>query len=129
MDMIITFSILIITIVLFMSSRIRADLVALLALIALVVTGILEPTEALAGFANTVVIMIAGLFIVGAGLLRTGLAQQAGNLLLRFAADNETKLFFLLMIVVSIVGAFMSNTGTVALMLPIVISIALSMHS
>lgn len=129
MEMTLTFVILLITIILFMGSRLRADLVAILALMALVITGILEPTEALAGFANTVVIMIAGLFVVGAGLLRTGLAQQAGNLLLRFAGDSETKLFFLLMIIVGFVGAFMSNTGTVALMLPIVISIAISIKS
>src|SRR5690625_1804060 len=108
--MILTFVILFVTIILFMGSRLRADLVAILALMALVITGILEPAEALAGFANTVVIMIAGLFVVGAGLLRTGLAQQAGNLLLRFSGDSETKLFFLLMIIVSFVGAFMSNT-------------------
>jgi len=112
-----------------MNNRLRADLVALLALLALVITGILEPGEALAGFSNSVVIMIAGLFVVGAGLLRTGLAQAAGNLLLRFAKDSETKLFFLLMTIVAIVGAFMSNTGTVALMLPIVISIAISLNS
>lgn len=124
-----TFTILIITIILFTSSRIRADLVAILALLALVITGVLNPSEALAGFSNTVVIMIAGLFVVGAGLLRTGLAQRAGSLLLRFAGDSETKLFFLLMIIVGFVGAFMSNTGTVALMLPIVISIAISIQS
>jgi len=118
-----------ITIILFTSSRIRADLVAILALLALVITGVLNPVEALAGFSNTVVIMIAGLFVVGAGLLRTGLAQRAGSLLLRFAGDSETKLFFLLMIIVGFVGAFMSNTGTVALMLPIVISIAISIQS
>ncbi|GGN61532.1 SLC13 family permease [Oceanobacillus indicireducens] len=129
MEMMLTFIILFVTIILFMGSRLRADLVAILALMALVITGILEPAEALAGFANTVVIMIAGLFVVGAGLLRTGLAQQAGNLLLRFAGDSETKLFFLLMIIVSFVGAFMSNTGTVALMLPVVISIAISIKS
>ncbi len=124
-----TFTILMITIILFTSSRIRADLVAILALLALVITGVLNPVEALAGFSNTVVIMIAGLFVVGAGLLRTGLAQRAGSLLLRFAGDSETKLFFLLMIIVGFVGAFMSNTGTVALMLPIVISIAISIQS
>lgn len=129
MEMTLTFIILLITIFLFMGSRLRADLVAVLALMALVITGILEPVEALAGFANTVVIMIAGLFVVGAGLLRTGLAQQAGKLLLHFAGESETKLFFLLMIIVGFVGAFMSNTGTVALMLPIVISIAISIQS
>ena len=129
MDMILTFVILLLTILLFMSNKIRADLVAIFALMALVITGVLEPSEALAGFSNSVVIMIAGLFVVGAGLLRTGVAQAAGNLLLRFSDDSETKLFFLLMTIVGIVGSFMSNTGTVALLLPIVISIAISINS
>ncbi len=112
-----------------MSSKVRADLVAVMALLAMVITGILEPSEALSGFSNNVVIMIAGLFIVGAGILRTGLAQMAGNLLLRWSAESESKLFFLLLFIVGFVGAFMSNTGIVALMLPVVISIAVSMNS
>ncbi|KQL33465.1 SLC13 family permease [Psychrobacillus sp. FJAT-21963] len=129
MQLVITFSILAISIVLFISNRIRADLVALLALLAFVITGVLEPTEALAGFSNSVVIMIAGLFVVGAGLLSTGLAHTAGNLLLRLSGKSEKKLFVLLLIITGSVGAFMSNTGTVALMLPIVISIAISINS
>lgn len=129
MELLITFSILAITIVLFMSNRVRADLVAVLALIAFVVTGILDTTEALIGFSNSVVIMIAGLFIVGAGILRTGLAQMAGNLLLRYSGDNEKRLFILLLVIVAAVGAFMSNTGTVALLLPIVVSIAIKIDS
>lgn len=125
----ITFSILGITIMLFMTNRIRADLVAMLALLAFVVTGVLQPTEALSGFSNSVVIMIAGLFVIGAGILRTGLAQMAGNLLLRYAGDSEKRLFFLLLLIVAFVGAFMSNTGTVALMMPIVVSIAMRIGS
>jgi len=95
LQLIITFIILGISIILFMSNRVRADLVAVLALLAFVLTGILDATEALVGFSNSVVIMIAGLFIVGAGLLRTGLAQMAGNVLLRSSGDSEKKLFIL----------------------------------
>ncbi|WP_192599360.1 SLC13 family permease [Sporosarcina limicola] len=112
-----------------MSNRVRADLVAILALLAFVLTGILNPNEALVGFSNSVVIMIASLFIVGAGILRTGLAQQAGNLLLRYSADSEKRLFILLLAIAATVGAFMSNTGTVAIMLPIVVSVAISINS
>lgn len=129
LQLMITFSILGITIMLFMTNRIRADLVAMLALLAFVVTGVLQPTEALSGFSNSVVIMIAGLFVIGAGILRTGLAQMAGNLLLRYAGDSEKRLFFLLLLIVAFVGAFMSNTGTVALMMPIVVSIAMRIGS
>lgn len=127
MQLILTFFILAVTVALFMTNRLRGDLVALIGLLAFVVTGILTPAEALAGFSNSVVIMIAGLFVVGAGILRTGLAGMAGNLLLKWSGDSELKLFILLLVIVAAVGAFMSNTGTVALMLPIVVSIAMSM--
>lgn len=129
MQLTLTFIILGITVVLFMTNKIRADLVAILALLAFVLTGILTPVEALSGFSNSVVIMIAALFVIGAGILRTGLAQMAGTLLLRYSGDSEKRLFILLLLIVASVGAFMSNTGTVALMLPIVISIAISINS
>lgn len=128
MALTITFTILAITILLFMTNRIRGDLVAVMALLAFVIFGILTPAEALAGFSNSVVIMIAGLFVIGAGILRTGLAAMAGNLLLKWSGDSELRLFILLLVIVATVGAFMSNTGTVALMLPIVVSIALSIN-
>lgn len=126
MELTLTFIILAVTIILFMTNRLRGDLVAIMALLAFVVLEILTPAEALAGFSNSVVIMIAALFVVGAGILRTGLAGMAGNLLLKWSGDNELRLFVLLLIIVATVGAFMSNTGTVALMLPIVVSIAIS---
>lgn len=129
LDLILTFIILAVTIILFMSNRIRADLVAVMALLAFVLTGILSPTEALVGFSNSVVIMIAGLFIIGAGILRTGLAQMASNFVLRSAGDNENRLFVILLVIVALIGTFMSNTGTVAIMLPIVVSIAISIKS
>lgn len=128
MQLTFTFIILAVTIVLFMTNRLRGDLVALMALLAFVILGILTPAEALAGFSNSVVIMIAGLFVIGAGILRTGLAGMAGNLLLKWSGDSELKLFILLLVIVASVGAFMSNTGTVALMLPIVVSIAMSIN-
>jgi len=122
-----TFLILGMTIIAFMTNRVRADFVAIVSLLAFVMTNILTPAEALAGFSNSVVLMIAGLFVVGAGILRTGLAAMAGQLLLKWSGNSELKLFVLLLIIVASVGAFMSNTGTVALMMPIVVSIAISM--
>lgn len=126
MQLTLTFLILGATIFAFMTNRVRSDLVAVLSLLAFVMTGILTPAEALAGFSNSVVLMIAGLFVVGAGILRTGLAGMAGSLLLKWSGDSELKLFVLLLVIVGSVGAFMSNTGTVALMMPIVVSIAIS---
>ncbi|MEI4770401.1 SLC13 family permease [Psychrobacillus sp. FJAT-51614] len=129
MQLIITFTILAISIVLFISNRVLADLVALLALLAFVITGVLEPSEALAGFLNSVVIMIAGLFVVGAGLLSTGLAQTAGNQLLRLSGKSEEKLFVLLLIITGSVGAFMSNTATAVLFAQIAMSAAITMDA
>lgn len=128
MELILTFIILSLTIIAFIANRIRVDLIAVIALLAFVVFGVLTPEEALDGFSNSVVIMIAALFIIGAGILRTGLAGMAGRLLLRWSGENELRLFVLLLLIVAIVGAFMSNTGTVALMMPIVVSIAISIQ-
>lgn len=109
---------------LFAWGRIRSDIVALCALIALLLAGILTPQEALSGFSNPVVIMMAGLFIVGGGVLQTGLAKLLSSKLLRLAGGSEMGLFLLVMLGTASIGAFISNTGTVALMLPIVVSMA-----
>lgn len=109
---------------LFVTGRLRSDLVAICAALALVLTGVLTPEEALSGFSNPVVIMMAGLFIVGGGIFSTGLAKMAGSRILGMAGKSETRLFVLLMVTTAAVGAFVSNTGTVALMLPIVVSMA-----
>ncbi|MBQ7421255.1 MAG: SLC13 family permease [Prevotella sp.] len=124
--MIETLVILFITAVLFAVGKVRSDIVALCAVIALLLCGILTPTEALSGFSSPVVIMMAGLFIVGGGILNTGLAKTISSRLMSLAGKNETRLFLLVMIVTGSIGAFVSNTGTVALMLPIVVSMAAS---
>ena len=124
--MIETIVILFITAVLFAVGKVRSDIVALCAVIALLLCGILTPTEALSGFSSPVVIMMAGLFIVGGGILNTGLAKTISSRLMSLAGKNETRLFLLVMIVTGSIGAFVSNTGTVALMLPIVVSMAAS---
>ncbi len=110
--------------ILFISGRIRSDLVAVCAALSLVLTGVLTPEEALAGFSNPIVIMMVGLFVVGGGIFSTGLAHRMGTGILGLAGKSETRLFILLMLTTAVVGAFVSNTGTVALMLPIVVSIA-----
>lgn len=125
----ITIAILIAASVFFMRGKVRADLVALCALLALVVTGILTPTQALSGFSNSVVIMMVGLFVVGAGIFRTGLAKLVSSKILRLAGNSESKLFILVMLVTAFIGAFVSNTGTVAVMMPIVVSIAVSANT
>ena len=122
--MTITLIILIITVAMFIWGRVRADIVALSALAALLVLGILTPAEALAGFSSPIVIMMIGLFVVGGAIMQTGLAKLTGNKLMALSRGNETITFLLVMLVTSFIGAFVSNTGTVALMMPIIMSLA-----
>lgn len=119
-----TLIILVITVALFIWGRVRADIVALTALAALLVLGILTPAEALAGFSSPIVIMMIGLFVVGGAIMQTGLAKLTGNKLMALSRGNGTITFLLVMLVTSFIGAFVSNTGTVALMMPIIMSIA-----
>lgn len=120
----ITLIILLIATFFFIQGKVRVDLVSMCALLALALFGILEPAEALAAFSSSVVIMMIGLFIVGAGIFRTGLAKMLSSKILLLAGKNDNLLFLLVMLVTASVGAFISNTGTVAVMLPIVMSMA-----
>lgn len=122
--MIITLVILALSAIFFMAGKIRSDLIALCSLILLVLFGILTPVEALSGFSNSVVIMMVGLFVVGGAIFQTGLAKMVSGKIMQAAGKNQLRLFLLVMLVTSFVGAFVSNTGTVALMLPIVVSLA-----
>ena len=122
--MTITLIVLALTIALFIWGRVRSDIVALSALVVLIFAGILTPTEALAGFSSPVVIMMTGLFVVGGAILQTGLARAAGNRMMGMAGGNETRAFLLVMLTTSAIGAFVSSTGTVALMMPIIVSMA-----
>ena len=90
----------------------------------LLVFQILTPEEGLAGFSNSVVVMMVGLFVVGGGIFQTGLAKMISAKILKLAGKSELKLFLLVMLATAGIGAFVSNTGTVALMLPIVVSMA-----
>lgn len=122
--MITTLVILALSMIFFIHGKIRADIVALCALVLLMVFNILTPEEALSGFSNSVVIMMIGLFVVGGAIFKTGLAKMISSRLLRLAGKSELKLLVLIMVVTASIGAFVSNTGTVALMLPIVVSMA-----
>lgn len=124
--MLITICILVLSAVFFVNGRIRSDIVALCALVALLLFQILTPEEALSGFSNSVVIMMIGLFVVGGAVFQTGLAKMISSRILKLAGTSETRLFLLVVLVTAAIGAFVSNTGTVALMLPIVVSLAAS---
>ena len=124
--MITTLIILALSAVFFVNGKLRSDLVALCALVLLIVFNILTPEEALSGFSNPIVIMMVGLFVLGGAIFKTGLAKMISSKILRLAGKSELKLFILIMVVTAFIGAFVSNTGTVALMLPIVVSMAAS---
>lgn len=123
-EMILVFSILGVTILLFLSDRIRLDLVAMMALLALLLTGVITTSEALAGFADPIVIIIAGLFVVGGALYQTGVAALIGRWLYRVAEGNVTRLMIFAVLAVALLSAFMSSTGATAILLPVVVMLA-----
>jgi len=111
-------------VVLFAIGRPRMDVVAVLVVVALPITGVLTVPETLAGFADPNVILIAALFVVGEGLSRTGVTYRLGDWLADRAGASATRLIVLLMLSVALLGAVMSSTGVVAIFIPVVLSIA-----
>ncbi len=127
--MITTFIILAVTIVLFVWGRWSADLVALLSLLALALFSVIDTREALAGFGNPTVVMIAALFVVGEGLSRTGVTGWGGKRLLEVARGSKIRLLVVVMAGTAGLSAFISNTGTVATLLPAVVAAAWTVGS
>lgn len=112
---------------LFVINKPRMDVVALLAMVALPLSGVISINEALAGFSDPSVVLIAALFVIGNGLVRTGIAYRLGDWLMRSAGSSETRLLVLLMLAVAGLGSVMSSTGVVAIFIPVVLSIAARM--
>lgn len=112
---------------LFVINKPRMDVVALLAMVALPLSGVIGVNEALAGFSDPSVVLIAALFVIGNGLVRTGIAYRLGDWLMRSAGSSETRLLILLMLAVAGLGSVMSSTGVVAIVIPVVLSIAARM--
>ncbi|WP_327440381.1 SLC13 family permease [Pseudomonas donghuensis] len=112
---------------LFIANRPRMDVVALLVIVALPLLGILSVQEALAGFSDPNVVLIAALFVIGEGLVRTGIAYRIGEWMADRAGNSEARLIVLLMVCVAGLGSVMSSTGVVAIFIPVVLSIAARM--
>lgn len=123
-DLIIVLVILGVALALFISDRVRLDLVALIVVAALALSGVLTPQQALAGFADPLVVMIAALFVVSGAMVDTGLAASVGNWIARVAGAGEVRLMAVLMLATALLSAFMSSTGTVAIVLPITMRLA-----
>lgn len=122
-------SLLAITILLFISGKLRMDVIALCVIVAFVLSGTLTLQEATLGFSDPNVILIAALFVIGEGLVRTGVALNMGEWLVRVAGSSETKMLVFLMLTVAGLGAFMSSTGVVAIFIPVVLSVSARMGS
>lgn len=122
-------SLLAVAVVLFATGKVRMDAVALFVIVAFVLSGTLTLPEAFSGFSDPNVILIAALFIIGDGLVRTGVATVVGTWLVKMAGSSEIKMLVLLMITVAGLGAFMSSTGVVAIFIPVVLSVSMHMQT
>ena len=114
---------------LFISEKIRVDLVALMVLVSLTLTGIITPEEAFSGFASPAVITVWAVFIISGGLTRSGVADVIARFILRLAGHNQVRLIVLIMVTVGVMSAFMNNIGAVAILLPAVVSVAREMKT
>ncbi|HLR68855.1 MAG TPA: SLC13 family permease [Virgibacillus sp.] len=122
-EIIVTFAILILAITLFVTEIIPVAMTALLTTFLLYITGVIDTETVFSGFTNEIVILIAGMFIIGSALFETGVARSIGDIITKYA-KTEKQLLLAIMIVASILSAFLSNTSTTAVMMPIVVMIA-----
>jgi di/tricarboxylate transporter len=125
-DMWLTLGILAAAVIFFITEWLRVDVVALGVVVVLMLTRLLTSEEALAGFSNPAVLTIAALFMVGGAVLQTGLAGVIGERILAVAGTSPTRLTVVVMLTVALLSGFMSDTGTVAVLLPATISLARS---
>jgi di/tricarboxylate transporter len=123
-DAAIVFGILGVAGILFASGRVRLDITALLVVLALMLSGVLTPREALRGFGDPVVPLVAGLLVVGEMLSRTGVSYAIGRWLMRVGGTSETRLLILLMLAAGLLGSVMSSTAVVAVFIPVVLTIS-----
>ena len=116
------------SIILFVSERIRVDVVAMMVLLTLLFTGILTPEEAFSGFSSPAVITVWAIYIVSAGLMITGVADSIGQRIMRVAGFTEWRLVAVIMVTVGVMSAFMNNIGATAVLLPAVVAIGRKAH-
>lgn len=119
-----TLSIILVATVLFASEKLRVDVIAMLILLTVSLTGLVEPEEAFAGFSNPAVITVWAVYIVSGGLFITGVADIIGQAILKLAGDNETRLIVVIMLTCGVISAFMNNVGATAVLLPAVVGIS-----
>lgn len=120
---VITLLFLLFAIVMFIWEKIPLALTSMIVCVGLIVTGVLEPKAAFNGFVNTNVILFVGMFVVGGALFETGMANKIGGLVTRFA-KTERQLIIAVMVITGVMSGFLSNTGTAAVLIPVVVGIA-----
>ena len=111
------------SVVLFASEKIRVDVVAMMVLLSLLLTGLLTPEEAFSGFSNPAVITVWAIYIVSASLTHTGIADVIGKYIGRIAGTEEARLTFVVMAAVAVMSAFTNNIGAAAVLLPVTIGL------
>ncbi len=119
-----TLAILLLATILFISERLRMDVIALLVLGSLALTGLVTPTQALSGFSSPAVVTVWAMFIISGGLSRTGIANLVGRQVMRLSGENEARLLVVIMLTAGLLSAVMNNVGVAALLLPVVMDIS-----
>ena len=123
-DILVVFSVLMAAAILFATNLLRSDLVAMLVLLALLLTETLTVAEAFAGFSDPTVMIVIAMFIVSEAIVFTGIAASLGNIILHYGGSSELRLMIMIMLVTGGVGAFMSSTATVAIFIPVTLVVA-----
>jgi di/tricarboxylate transporter len=119
-----TLGIIVVALIIFATEKLRVDVVALLVLITVGLTGLVGPKEVFSGFSNSAVITVWAVYIVSGGLFNTGVADFMGQLILRLSGNSEIRLIAVIMITCGLMSAFMNNVGATAMLLPAVVSIS-----
>ena len=121
LEIAIVFGITALAILLFITEWIRVDVVAMLVLVILALTGLVTPAEAVSGFSNPAVVTVWAVLILSAALSRTGVAGLIGNRVLKLAGNSEVRLMAIIMLTVAILSGFMNDIGVATLFLPVAI--------
>jgi di/tricarboxylate transporter len=123
-----TLSIIVGALIVFATEKLRVDVVALLVLLTVGLTGLVGPKEIFAGFSNSAVITVWAVYIVSGGLFKTGVADILGKFILRLSGEDEMRLIIVIMLTCGLMSAFMNNVGATAMLLPAVVSVAKRTH-
>ena len=124
LELVLVLAVLVVDVVLFVHGRLRMDLVALLTLVFLAVTGLIEPAAALAGFSNPAVVTVWAVFVLSGGLAHTGIANLVGRQVIRFAGGSEARIVLVIMLTAGVASAFMNNVGVAAILLPVIMDLS-----